>query len=554
MKKTAFWIFTVTSIFIASFKSALAAPATSSMGTVINMIFDLVTPIFNAFTQTNGQGIILIKFVLWLLLFTVLYQLASAIPIFKGRKGAAGTVAVAIALISVAMIPDLLVTTIAYEYSGIATFIFFVAPIVCLFWLNKKIPDSPSGDIIKFLIYFAMAVLAWTLSAKVQSLNVPFLKDMVGSQWWVLFSTIVSIAAAWFFYKFVRTTFAGAWVGEKAAGARGWFSRAPKVNQALTPTPAGPAPEEQAAAQQESAVQQALTTLSKITDDAKIIDERKKAVSDNQLKEADELINHLGTLQKILPNINSYMGAIEVLNKPGTTITEETRNKAQSYQAQLEGLNKNATAELQRVNTVFNNLQKELYDENNLIDKEAQEISEIRNTIMTAGKSVDNLIGVKNMQVGKDKKALEEAGKNGAAPEAIKLKENTFAESQRHLEVLKSVKVGMPLIAEQASRTVQKIEQVKKLISQLQGFLNADIAALKEAMDVANKEIGGYSKATEMLGNVINMLKNQKLLISQKDELSITDVPQLKSELENYRNQLAPVLYIGGKKGSMSWG
>ena len=584
MKKTAFWIFTVTSIFLASFKSALAAPATSPMGLAVQTIIGLVTPIFDAFSKTNEQGITLIKFVLWLLLFAVLFSVSG--PLFKGRKAIAGIVAGVIALISVVMIPGQMVLTIAYEYSGIATFIFLVAPIFCMFWLNKKIPDTPIGDAMKFFIYLVMAILAWKLIGSAQQMTTPFLKDIVGSVWWTLFALIVSAAAARYLWKFGASTFAGphmekvaSWAGETGRKDIGsWFKRKPKVNPALTPptTPTppvtpppvtpptvppggtGPTPSTTPPVVPQGGTTSTpaqLSAIQKFEKDIQDFENRRRKLSDNELKETSEQQKHVERTQKLLLEA---IGISQTLTREGTD-----PNVAAGFRNKLGELKQSINVELSRIANLNASQIEEFRIELADLEKEPQEINSVKTSIVSMQQSIDSMIpnlqanlaqfktviDQKNKEIETQKtlmKSIPAAGQKNAEEGRKKLEKelkqlnDRFNELESNVRRLQSTKtVMMPALNMEADKILQQLRETRDRTIQIPPFITSenDIIQKIYSMEEANLEA-----LTGEVASLINSIKKRKILIIQKEDMS-GKIKEDMSKFEYARTQLLSILY-----------
>lgn len=510
MKKTAFWIFTVTSIFLASFKSAIAA--TSPMALAISTIIGLVTPIFDAFSKTNEQGVTLIKFVLWLLLFAVLFSVSG--PLFKGKKSIAGIVAGVIALISVVMIPNQMVLSIAYEYSGIATFVFLVAPIFCMFWLNKKIPDTPIGDAMKFFIYLVMAILAWKLVGSAQQMTTPFLKDIVGSVWWTLFALIVSAAAARYLWKFGASTFAGphmergaSWAGEKAGGARSWFSRKPKVNPDLKPpttppttppeTPPGGAgpviptqpgtttPPTTTTPPGGASITAAVAETEKFEKYIEDIENRRKSFSLTEIKQVGEQIKHIQNAQKLF---------IEAVNMSQMQASAQERPRLEE---KAKGIKESVNTELQRIRALINEQVAEFRNETIELDKEVQAANSLMGWTIQA-------LAMARLDIKKYERRDSE--------ESVLWYEKCLRELE---DLQKSIEPAAQQLAAKVNQEVDK--QIKMILAQIMGFVNAETKLIDQMLAKGDQ-------AHEVLSNDFNLLlqymNNRKALIFQKESLT----------------------------------
>jgi len=154
-----------------------------------------------------------VKFLIWVLVFTVLYY--SSLRIFGENtpRGVIITIPLTLSLISVLLIKDEMVQTIAESYGFFVAFILLGAPIVGIIFIMRAFKEESLGRAafaIKAALFYLMAVIIHNMIGITKEFNL----DYMNLDQWVQF--VADLVLILFLWYLGRTLFYGG--GQNAAG------------------------------------------------------------------------------------------------------------------------------------------------------------------------------------------------------------------------------------------------------------------------------------------------------------------------------------------------
>ena len=165
-KKKVFLLFISSMLIMSLFPNVVSAAEDGGLGSAFDTIRELFAFLPEVITLEKLIGgdeaaIFWAKFLVWLLLFSVVYFGAGFV--FKDNKNVATVVAIVIALMGALMIPYTMLVSIFQTYGLLAGIIIWVVPVAAGMYIAHQV----TVPFVKALIYGAAAWILWSINATV---------------------------------------------------------------------------------------------------------------------------------------------------------------------------------------------------------------------------------------------------------------------------------------------------------------------------------------------------------------------------------------------------
>lgn len=530
--------------------SAQEGMVTSILEMIQNVFGDVLSPSF--WTQANNQAAVLLKVLLWTLIFSILYPVSRKIPIFAERKGPAVAAVGVIAFISVIMIPTSLLFAIAAEYSGVAVFIFLALPVVGFLALSKELPDTTGGNIAKCAIFVIVLLLWGYISAKMDVVDVPFIKEIAGSTLWYLFGFIVGILALISGIKIFSSR------GKIAGFGKGLMGELKGLGGEKFRPEAEAKTEERAEAKEIAKAKKWIQDAEKYLAESEALDTSIESLSEKEKITEEKIARNLREIARFMPGKDSLLASRKSLAEGPQT--PETLQKLRELDTKLQEVYDKISTGIQQVNDLFVSLRQQMEKERAQIDKDIEDTRNMQGDISSSAQEVTKEITLKRAQHVKAQNALtkmQEQARSAKTDEiteinqVVRQEEKAFNEIQQQIQQLDAVYGEIAAMQQQAQKIIQKNEEVKELSARIRGLVDADFNSIREAINAFQPEAGGQQAANILMNIANNIEQNRKPLIDKKKELVRTikreQIPKVKRWLVDIKRRLPAAMFRAGK-------
>ena len=204
-------------VMISLFASSVSAQEEGGLAGVAETIEKLFGFLPNVITLEKliGQeaaAMFWAKFLLWLLLFSVVYFGAGFV--FKDNKNVATVVAIVIALMSALLIPNVFVINIFQSYGLVAAFLIWFVPVIAGFYLVSKLKEN---KLMKAVIYLGMLFVLISMDTAITSSDLG--KDLAEGEWYPFFKLLLAVVIIAFLWNLLT-----AWMGGGQGTGWSWPS------------------------------------------------------------------------------------------------------------------------------------------------------------------------------------------------------------------------------------------------------------------------------------------------------------------------------------------
>lgn len=190
-----------------------AAEQTAPLKQVLTLFVDNFGFLLEEKTRTEmlsgaGTGLLYLRIMLGLLILLPLYALLK-VP-FKSQRGIAGAISVVVSLMAVILMPISTMIKIGTTYSGFFVIIFYLVPLIALFFLHRFIKSSVGNESVINVAEIVIGVVGILFTSQVQATLTQLTQEYsalgktMDIGWFAMIYVVLGIMIVWAFVRLIK--------------------------------------------------------------------------------------------------------------------------------------------------------------------------------------------------------------------------------------------------------------------------------------------------------------------------------------------------------------